>query len=80
MYSTRMQAAMFLLVIRRSPPSHSSLTHLSLNFRVLFSNKSSWKKYQSYDISIDERQNDMATEIKLCSFSRPHMRAFHCNW
>lgn len=22
----------------------------------------------------------MATEIKLCSFARPHMRAFHCTW
>ena len=22
----------------------------------------------------------MATEIQLCSFARPHMRAFHCTW
>ena len=22
----------------------------------------------------------MATEINLCSFARPHMRAFHCSW
>lgn len=29
---------------------------------------------------MDPDQDDRATEIKLCSFARPHMRAFHVNW
>eukprot|EP00529_Nitzschia_sp_RCC80_P022732 CAMPEP_0113445854 /NCGR_PEP_ID=MMETSP0014_2-20120614/3402_1 /TAXON_ID=2857 /ORGANISM="Nitzschia sp." /LENGTH=488 /DNA_ID=CAMNT_0000336921 /DNA_START=99 /DNA_END=1565 /DNA_ORIENTATION=+ /assembly_acc=CAM_ASM_000159 len=39
-----------------------------------------WKKYDSYALEVDPKQNDMATEIQLCSFARPHMRAFHCTW
>lgn len=38
------------------------------------------KKYQTYDCKVDPAQNDKSTEIKLCSFARPHMRAFHCSW
>ena len=38
------------------------------------------KKYQSYQLSVDPDQDDKANEIKLCNFSRPHMRAFHCSW
>ena len=38
------------------------------------------KKYQSYALKVDPEQDDRATEIKLCSFARPHMRAFHCSW
>jgi len=38
------------------------------------------KKYQTYYIKVDPDQDDKATEIKLCSFARPHMRAFHCSW
>lgn len=41
---------------------------------------SEWKKYSSYDCKVDPAQNDKATEIKLCTFKRPHMRAFHCSW
>jgi MFS transporter, NNP family, nitrate/nitrite transporter len=29
---------------------------------------------------VDPDQDDRATEIKLCSFARPHMRSFHVNW
>ena len=29
---------------------------------------------------MDPNQDDKATEIKLCCFARPHMRAFHCSW
>jgi NNP family nitrate/nitrite transporter-like MFS transporter len=29
---------------------------------------------------VDKNQDDRAAEIKLCNFSRPHMRAFHCSW
>ena len=38
------------------------------------------KKYQSYVLKVDPNQDDKATEIKLCCFARPHMRAFHCSW
>eukprot|EP00521_Asterionellopsis_glacialis_P010965 CAMPEP_0195307144 /NCGR_PEP_ID=MMETSP0707-20130614/37566_1 /TAXON_ID=33640 /ORGANISM="Asterionellopsis glacialis, Strain CCMP134" /LENGTH=479 /DNA_ID=CAMNT_0040371391 /DNA_START=94 /DNA_END=1533 /DNA_ORIENTATION=- len=38
------------------------------------------KKYQTYAVNVDPDQDDKATEIKLCSFARPHMRAFHCSW
>lgn len=33
-----------------------------------------------YQIKVDPNQDDRAAEIKLCSFARPHMRAFHCSW
>ncbi|CAJ1952957.1 unnamed protein product [Cylindrotheca closterium] len=39
-----------------------------------------WKKYDSYALNVDPDQDDRATEIKLCSFARPHMRAFHFSW
>jgi MFS transporter, NNP family, nitrate/nitrite transporter len=39
-----------------------------------------WKKFSEYDLKVDPDQDDKATEIKLCSFSRPHMRAFHLSW
>mmetsp|Transcript_27275 Transcript_27275/g.40818 ORF Transcript_27275/g.40818 Transcript_27275/m.40818 type:complete len:472 (-) Transcript_27275:343-1758(-) len=39
-----------------------------------------YKKYQTYALNVDPDQDDKATEIKLCNFSRPHMRAFHCSW
>lgn len=38
------------------------------------------KKYQTYVLAVDPDQDDKASEIKLCSFARPHMRAFHCSW
>lgn len=38
------------------------------------------KKYQTYHIAVDPEQDDKATEIKLLSFKRPQMRAFHCSW
>jgi MFS transporter, NNP family, nitrate/nitrite transporter len=38
------------------------------------------KKYDTYYVEVDPDQDDRATEIKLCSFRRPHMRAFHVNW
>lgn len=39
-----------------------------------------WKKYQTYAVDVDPDQDDKAKAIKLCNFSRPHMRAFHCSW
>jgi len=39
-----------------------------------------WKKYDTYYIAVDPNQDDKATEIKLLSFKRPHMRAFHFSW
>ncbi|CAN0533080.1 unnamed protein product, partial [Ectocarpus sp. 12 AP-2014] len=41
---------------------------------------SDWKKYDSYDVPIDPKQQDKATRLKLTSFRRPHMRAFHFAW
>jgi len=38
------------------------------------------KKYKTYALKVDPNQGDRAAEIKLCSFARPHMRAFHCSW
>ena len=38
------------------------------------------KKYQKYHVAVDSNQDDKATEIRLKSFARPHMRAFHCSW
>mmetsp|Transcript_5317 Transcript_5317/g.7697 ORF Transcript_5317/g.7697 Transcript_5317/m.7697 type:complete len:476 (+) Transcript_5317:97-1524(+) len=38
------------------------------------------KKYQEYFVRVDPDQDDKSSEIKLCSFARPHMRAFHCSW
>jgi len=37
------------------------------------------RKYD-YVLKVDPNQDDRAKEIKLCDFSRPHMRAFHCSW
>lgn len=39
-----------------------------------------YKKFETYALKVDPNQNDKATEIKLFSFARPHMRAFHCSW
>jgi len=39
-----------------------------------------WKKYDKYYIDVDPDQDDKAKTIKLCSFARPHMRAFHMSW
>jgi len=33
-----------------------------------------------YALPVDETQDDKATELKICSFARPHMRAFHYSW
>lgn len=41
-----------------------------------------WTKYpyEAYKLKFDPKQDCKASEIKLCNFSRPHMRAFHCSW
>jgi len=39
-----------------------------------------YKKYDTYYVEVDPDQDDKSKEIKLCSFARPHMRAFHCSW
>lgn len=39
-----------------------------------------WKKYSEFHVEVDPDQDYKSTEIKLCSFQRPHMRAFHCSW
>lgn len=37
-------------------------------------------KFCQYMIKVDPLQDYKASEIKLCSFARPHMRAFHFSW
>mmetsp|Transcript_31619 Transcript_31619/g.58282 ORF Transcript_31619/g.58282 Transcript_31619/m.58282 type:complete len:368 (+) Transcript_31619:128-1231(+) len=37
-------------------------------------------RYTRYDLRVDSRQNDRATEIKIFSWKRPHSRAMHCAW
>jgi MFS transporter, NNP family, nitrate/nitrite transporter len=40
-----------------------------------------WNKFKhAYHVKVDPLQNNCATEIRLCSLDRPHMRAFHCSW
>jgi MFS transporter, NNP family, nitrate/nitrite transporter len=46
----------------------------------MFVTQAPWKKYQTYAVNVDPDQDDKASEIKLCSFARPHMRAFHMSW
>ena len=33
-----------------------------------------------YDVPVETKQKDKATRLKLSSFKRPHMRAFHFAW
>mmetsp|Transcript_31084 Transcript_31084/g.75131 ORF Transcript_31084/g.75131 Transcript_31084/m.75131 type:complete len:517 (-) Transcript_31084:141-1691(-) len=35
---------------------------------------------REYALAVNPEQDDKATEIKLASFARPHMRAFHYSW
>jgi len=37
-------------------------------------------KYATYLVNVDPDQDDLAVEIPLFSFARPHMRAFHMAW
>jgi hypothetical protein len=37
-------------------------------------------KFGQCMIKVDPLQDNKASEIKLCSFARPHMRAFHFSW
>jgi len=48
------------------------------NPRTLIRRQSS--KFATYALKVDPNQGDRAAEIKLCNFSRPHMRAFHFAW
>lgn len=37
-------------------------------------------KYTRYNVPVDHDHGDRATEVKLFSFQRPHMRGLHCAW
>ena len=37
-------------------------------------------KYQRYAVAVDHEAGDRATEIRLGSFARPHMRGLHAAW
>jgi MFS transporter, NNP family, nitrate/nitrite transporter len=54
--------------------------HLDNSHKLDISLKPNRKKFDTYHINVDPDQDDKATEIKLFSFKRPHMRAFHVNW
>jgi NNP family nitrate/nitrite transporter-like MFS transporter len=61
--------------------------HITANYSAEISTMSvpsgeatEWKKYDTYYISVDPNQDDKAEEIKMFSFKRPHMRAFHFSW
>lgn len=36
--------------------------------------------YDRYHVPVDHFEGDRATEIRLCSWKRPHMRSLHCAW
>src|SRR3569623_2039816 len=38
------------------------------------------KKYERYYVEVEPHQDDKAKQIKIFSYKRPHMRAFHCSW
>lgn len=35
---------------------------------------------EDFDLAVDPDQKYKAKELKICSFARPHMRAFHYSW
>ena len=35
---------------------------------------------KTFDLAVDPEQDNKATALKICSFKRPHMRAFHYSW
>lgn len=37
-------------------------------------------RIHDYDLPVDPDQGYRATQLKICSFKRPHMRAFHYSW
>ena len=37
-------------------------------------------RYDRYNVTVDHTEGDRATQIKILSFQRPHMRGFHCAW
>lgn len=60
------------LITVRTPSSHSATpSNASIN---------STPPTRRYAVQVDPLQDDRATEIKLLSFARPHMRAFHYAW
>jgi len=53
---------------------------IGIEVSITMGEEGNWKKYEVYDLPVDETQNDKASQIKLHSFKRPHMRAFHFAW
>ena len=62
-------------MLRSTNAMHIFCSHDSASIPAI-----SRKKYRGYALKVDPDQDDKATEIKLCSFARPHMRCFHCSW
>lgn len=52
----------------------------SLPFHTYARTHTHRRKYSEYACNVDPDQDDKATELKMCNFSRPHMRAFHTAW
>ena len=53
---------------------------LSSRFIIFVSFLFSLQPKYEYNLQVDPTQDDRATEIKIFSFQRPHMRAFHASW
>ena len=58
-------------------PVHRGLLQIS---KLIVLPSTHRRKYSTYSVTVDPDQDDKSTQIKLCDFSRPHMRAFHGAW
>ncbi|CAB9507701.1 affinity nitrate transporter 2 [Seminavis robusta] len=54
--------------------------HMTLDVDEIADIDEPWMKYHEFACEVDPDQDYKSNEIKLCNFSRPHMRAFHCSW
>ena len=64
-----------LIAVPPSNPINSIVSTMSIPI-----SETEWKKYDTYYVKVNPNQDDKAEEIKLLSFKRPHMRAFHFSW
>ena len=65
-----------LTAVRRPSTDTINTTHSTIH-DVL---QTCIKPKYDYNLQVDTNQDDRATEIKVFSLQRPHMRAFHASW